>query len=101
MLKVFEITLSLLVGFGLSLVGFVNLFWGNDPFFGFAIVVSASPFYWPVFQHIQAVIQPKYWRLGLAMLAVLIVWAALGVGELGDKIALMRAFFPMPKITGI
>lgn len=101
MLNVLGVILSLAVGITLLLIGFVNLFWGNDPFFGLAIVVLASLYYLPMIQRIQASIEPKYWRIGLVVLAVLILWAALGVGELEDKIELMQASFPMPKITGI
>lgn len=91
---------SLLVGIAFMLIGFVNLFWGNDPFFGLAIVIFSGLYFMPTLQIIQSAI-PKYWRIGLVVFGVLIIWAALGVGELEDKIELMKASFPMPNITGI
>lgn len=100
MTKILGSLLSLLVGMVFMLIGFVNLFWGNDPFFGLGIVLFSGLYFMPVLQWIQSV-NPQYWRIGLVVLGVLIVWAALGVGELEDKIELMQASFPMPNITGI
>ena len=93
--------LSLAVGVGLSALGFINLFWGNDPFFGMAIFAASGLYYFPIANEIRAHIARKWWCSLLVILAVLIVWAALGVGDLEGKLELMHAAFPMPNITGI
>ena len=93
--------LSLLLGVALSLIGFVNLFWGNDPFFGLAIFAASGLYYLPITLKVKAHVASKRWRWVLGLLAVFIVWAALGVGELEDKVRLMHESFPMPNITGI
>lgn len=93
--------LSFLVGLGLSWIGFVNLFWGNDPFFGLATFAASGLYYIPLAFEIKALLEPKRWRWVLAILALLILWAALGVGDLEDKVALMNQSFPMRNITGI
>lgn len=95
------VVLLSVLGLFLSWVGFVNLFWGNDPFFGLAIFSASTLYYLPAVLAIRSWIGLEYWRWLLGVLAVLIVWAALGVGELGEKAALMRESFPMPNITGI
>jgi len=90
-----------LLGAGFFLIGFVNLFWGNDPFFGLGIVVFSFFFFLPSVEAIKQAVDPKYWRIGLGILALMVLWASLGVGELGDKMELMKGSFPLPNITGI
>ncbi len=92
---------SSLLGLLLSWLGFVNLFWGNDPFFGLAIFAASGLYYLPITLKVKAQVASKRWRWVLGLLAVFIVWAALGVGELEDKVRLMHESFPMPNITGI
>lgn len=71
------------------LIGLVNAFWGNDPEFGVFIVVLSLVFFPPVHKII------KDWtgygiHYGIKIaLGLFILWAALGVGELFDKIGMM------------
>jgi hypothetical protein len=77
--------------FGLlfSAIGIVNLFWGNDPEFGFFIVLISVLYYPPIHQlfmkHIGRSI-PNWIQIGLGLF---VLWASLGVGELLNKIHLM------------
>ena len=93
--------LSLCAGVCLAVVGFVNAFWGNDPFFGLAIVFMAGLYFWPLASNTLHRFQPDWHKLLKIVIFILIMWAALGVGELGDKVSLMRETFPLPNITGI
>ena len=72
-----------------SLIGLINLFWGNDPFYGVFVILLSLPFY-PVFSE-RFVKQIRTWHLFI--LAGFILWTALGVAELFDKIALMIQSF--------
>lgn len=93
--------LFLAVGVGLSALGFINLFWGNDPFFGLAIFAASGLYFLPIANQVRSLVEPKWWRWALVILALLIMWAALGVGDLEGKLELMHEAFPMPNITGI
>lgn len=87
--SVFMNAMSWIFGVIVFAIGIVNTFWGNDPFFGIFILL------------ISIVYVPKvnilvkdwtgfsiHWVLKL-ILGLFILWAALGVGELFDKIDLM------------
>jgi hypothetical protein len=80
---------SLFFGLLFSFIGFVNLFWGNDPFFGLFILILSLVYYPPV----QRLIESKtgFPIPGLAKFAIgaFIIWSSVGVGELFDKIDLM------------
>jgi hypothetical protein len=74
-------------------VGVLNMFWGND--FGFGLFVLFLSFIY--FPPITAMLRSK---LGFSihyafriLLGVFIIWAALGVGELFNKIDLMLMDF--------
>jgi hypothetical protein len=70
-------------------IGFINTFWGNDPFFGIFIMLASLLYFLPVytyFEKLTGIAVPKFTKI---LLAIFIVWAALGVGELFDKIDLM------------
>ena len=75
------------------LIGLINVIWGNDPGFGIFVFVL-SLFYVP---RVNAIIKEKTRRTIPAILklfiALFILWAALGVGELFDKIGMMAADF--------
>ena len=72
-----------------SLIGLINSFWGNDPFYGVFVILLSLPFY-PVFSE-RFVKQIRTWHLFI--LAGFILWTGLGVAELFDKIALMIQSF--------
>lgn len=71
------------------LIGLINTFWGNDPVFGAGIAVLSFLYFPPV----NAMIKEKTgFRIHIAVkvvLGLLIMWAALGVGELFDKTGMM------------
>jgi hypothetical protein len=82
-------TIGWLFGTVVFAIGIVNTFWGNDPFFGIFILLASYVYFPPV-----NVLVKKWtgfsihWVLKI-ILGFFILWAALGVGELFDKIDLM------------
>lgn len=89
--------MSLVFGLLFTFIGFVNTFWGNDPFYGLIIVLISVVFYLPLIHWITFKI-PKHSMLILKiLLGFLILWSSLGVGELFEKIELMQTHFPLPK----
>ncbi|MFN4892309.1 MAG: hypothetical protein ACK5G0_00925 [Bacteroidota bacterium] len=89
MKKSIPLAISLFFGLLFSFIGFVNLFWGNDPFFGLFLLILSLVYYPPV----QRLIESKtgFSVPGLAKIAIgaFIIWSSVGVGELFDKIDLM------------
>ena len=83
------------VAFGvlLVLVGAVNVGWGNDPFFGIFIIALASIFFPPVTKWIQAQTGFTIHPVIKVLVALFVVWAAMGVGELPAKVDMMLASF--------
>jgi hypothetical protein len=77
--------------FGLLVIGIglVNTFWGNDPGFGIFLLLLSLVYFPPL----TAMLKEKTgWSIPWfikVLLALFILWAALGVGELFDKIDLM------------
>lgn len=72
-------------------IGFVNTFWGNDPGFGVFILFLSLVYFLPmkaIFKKMTGLSIPKLGILKI-LLGIFIVWAAMGVGELFDKIHLM------------
>ncbi len=74
-----------------ALIGLINTFWGNDPGFGLFLLLLALLYFPPIANQLRL-------RVGISVhwvvkvgLGILILWAALGVGELFAKINLMRA----------
>lgn len=72
-------------------IGIVNTFWGNDPGFGVFIILLSCVYFLPVnaiIRNMTGFSIPGF-RIVKILLALFIIWAALGVGELFDKIDLM------------
>jgi hypothetical protein len=95
--------LQLTAGAILLFVGFVQSFWGNDPYLGWGISLVASA-YLTLAGHslLRALaISDRTRRLAGFVVFLLIMWVALGVGELPEKTAMMLEAFPYTKITGI
>lgn len=70
-------------------IGIINMGWGNDPGFGVLFVLLSFTYFPP-----SNVLFRKITSFGIPMLVkiilgIFILWAALGVGELLDKINLM------------
>ncbi|MFD2571856.1 hypothetical protein ACFSUS_14525 [Spirosoma soli] len=81
---------SSLVGIVVLAIGVVNTFWGNDPGFGIFIVFLAFVYLPPanaILKNLTGFSIPSALKIALG---VFILWASLGVGELFDKIELMR-----------
>lgn len=70
-------------------IGFINLFWGNDPFFGVFLILLAQVFFTPFrdrFLMITGFAIAVWIRV---LVALFIIWSSIGVGELGDKVSMM------------
>lgn len=70
-------------------IGFVNTFWGNDPGFGIFLILLSFVYFPPInsiFTKKTGFKIPMLLKIGLGLF---IVWAALGVGELFDKVDMM------------
>ena len=89
--------ISWIFGIIILAVGVVNLFWGNDPWAGFFILLASFIYFInlrPLVQKITGwVIPAMVYGAAKIVLAILNFIAALGVGELFDKIDLMMAYF--------
>lgn len=82
---------ALSVFFGLAAVGIgvMNLFWGNDPGYGIFIILLSLIFFPPInhyFTTRTGIRIPTYLKV---LLALFIIWTAVGVGELFMKIDMM------------
>jgi len=95
--------LQLTTGAILLFVGFVNSFWGNDPYLGWAISLVASVYLTLAGHDLLGAlaISDRIRRLAGFVVFLLIMWVALGVGELPEKTVMMLEAFPYTKITGI
>lgn len=74
-------------------IGFVNTFWGNDPGFGIFVLLLALVYFAPfdaVFRRVTGFGLPVIVKI---VLGLFILWAALGVGELFDKVDMMMTSF--------
>jgi hypothetical protein len=72
-------------------IGIVNTFWGNDPGFGIFIVLLSLIYFLPVndiLHKMTGFTIPKMWLVKI-LVGMFIIWAAMGVGELFDKIEIM------------
>jgi len=90
------------VAFGalFSAIGFVNAFWGNDPYYGVAVLTASFLFYLPLIDVVRAKASAQQSTALLVLLGAFILWTSIGVGELWDKTAMMVETFPRPQITG-
>jgi hypothetical protein len=87
--------ISWLFGIVAFAIGVVNTFWGNDPGFGVFILLLSFVYFLPVndiLKKMTGFAIPKM-RLIKILMGIFIIWAALGVGELFDKIELMMMDF--------
>ena len=82
--------------------GFVQSFWGNDPYLGWAITVIASVIIAnPLSSDAQqSRLSKRRYDAVTIFVVVLIMWISLGVGELPEKTEMMLDRFPEPRITG-
>lgn len=84
-------------GFGILAfaIGVVNTFWGQPVGFGIFIILLSISFFLPINLILKQFLRFKIPRIGLfrVLLALFILWASLGVGELFNKIANMIQYF--------
>jgi hypothetical protein len=91
--SVFLNIISLLFGILFSIIGLLNTFWGNDLFYGLFILGLSLFFYPPQgerFTKLTGTMIKGWMKL---LIGFFIIWSAVGVGELFDKIDLMLASF--------
>ena len=85
--------ISWLFGLAVLCAGIINTGWGNDTGFGIFLVILSLIYFLPVnaiFKKITGSTIPAI-RILKILLGIFIIWAVLGVGELFDKIELMKA----------
>ena len=82
--------------------GFVQSFWGNDPYLGWAITVIASVIIANSLSSYaqQSRLSTRRHDAVTIFVFVLIMWISLSVGELPEKTEMMLDRFPEPRITG-
>lgn len=84
--------ISWLFGAVFFAIGVVNTFWGNDPGFGVFIILLSLVYFLPVNDLLKKM--TGFSMPGMEIVKILlgffILWASFGVGELFDKIDLMR-----------
>jgi hypothetical protein len=78
-----------LFGILVMAIGLVNMFWGNDLYFGIFLFLLAFIYFPPVNTVIKKLIGFSVPLVAKIILAAFIIWAALGVGELFEKIDMM------------
>ncbi|WP_460924130.1 hypothetical protein [Pontibacter brevis] len=85
--------ISAIFGMVAIAIGIINTFWGNDPGYGIFILLLSSVYFPPanvLFRKYTGFSIPPILKI---LLAVFILWSALGVAELPDKINLMLMDF--------
>ena len=82
---------SWLFGISVLVIGTINIFWGNDVFFGIFLALLSLIYFLPVNDILREMIGFSIPKMGIVkiVLGVFIIWAAIGVGELFDKIELL------------
>jgi len=70
-------------------IGLVNTFWGNDPGYGIFLLLLSLVYFPPVQKRISKAAGCSFPGLARIFLGIFIIWSALGVAELFDKLALM------------
>ena len=88
-----ENIISWLFGVAVLGAGIINMFWGNDSLFGVFLVLLSLVYFLPVNAILKKIVGFTIPKMGIVkiVLGLLIIWAALGVGELFNKIELMKA----------
>ena len=84
--------ISWIFGIVFFAIGVVNAFWGNDPGFGVFILLLSFVYFLPVNSILRKMTGFSIPGMGIVkiLLGIFIVWASSGVGELFDKIELMK-----------
>lgn len=82
--------ISWILGVLFILIGTINLFWGNDPFFGVLIILMSLVYLPPTISIIKKKIGYSLPLFIKFIVGIFILWSAIGVGELFDKIDMMK-----------
>jgi len=82
-------TFSWIFGILVFAIGVLNVFWGNDAGFGVFIVLLSFAFFPLINTLIKERIVFTIPLIVKILMGIFILWAALGVGELFNKIHLM------------
>jgi hypothetical protein len=87
--------ISWLFGLLFFAIGIVNTFWGDDSVFGIFIILLSFVYFLPVNDILKKMTGFSIPAMGIVkiILGIFILWAALGVGELLNKIDLMMTHF--------
>lgn len=90
--SIIETVISWFFGVLFLAIGLINTFWGNDPQFGIFIVLLSLIYFVPVDHLIKKVTGFSIPRMSIIKIvtAAFIIWASVGVGELFDKIEIMK-----------
>ena len=70
-------------------IGLINTFWGNDAGYGAFIILLSFVFYPPLNSILREKLGFSIPLLLKIVIGLFIIWSAIGVGELFDKIDLM------------
>jgi hypothetical protein len=81
--------ISWLFGIVFLAIGLINIFWGNDFWFGVFIALLSFAFFPPANVLFKKLVGFSLPVVAKIILGIFILWASLGVGELFDKIDLM------------
>ena len=85
--------LSWLFGIIVMAIAVINMFWGNDPGYGIFIFFLSFVFFPPATALLKKISGISIPLIVKIILGIFILWSALGVAELFDKIELMKQSF--------
>jgi energy-coupling factor transporter transmembrane protein EcfT len=85
--------ISQLFGFFFGMVAVINMGWGNDFFYGLFILLLSLAYYPFATKILLRYLSPLKIQLLKLVIGLFIIWTSLSVGELFEKIDMMRASF--------
>jgi len=76
-------------------IGIINMFWGNDLYFGIFLALLSLVYFFPVNAILKKIVGFTVPKMGIVkiVLGLFIIWAAVGVGELFNKVELIKLDF--------
>ena len=84
---------SWLFGIAVMATGILNTFWGNDPGYGIFIFLLSFAYFPPATAFLKKISGISIPLLAKIILGVFILWSAVGVADLFDKVDLMMKDF--------
>jgi hypothetical protein len=85
--------ISWLFGIAVLAIGILNTFWGNDPGYGIFIILLSFVYFPPATAFLKKISGISIPLIVKIILGIFILWTAVGVAELFDKIDLMLKDF--------